>query len=98
MTKEEIFDRFNSNGFPKVSMNLWKNDKLYINIKGLPPICFDLTRSYGKQTYDCRISCNERLDPSTFRRLANISAWLRPKADELRALFAENKTTYISNK
>ena len=94
--ENNLLTQFKVHGFPIVSMNLWQNRRLYVNIPGLPVIAYDLENSHGKQTYDCKIICHEYLRPATFRNLVAISSFIRQHEDEIKELFTHTKC--VSNK
>lgn len=94
--EESLLAEFYYHGFPRVSLNLWKDSILYANIKGLPTIRFYLDQSYSGNTLKIKTENYEKVPDDVFAKLLAVSRFIHIHEDEVRGLF-ENKKS-ISNK
>ena len=92
--KDELLDEFRKYGFHKVSLNLWNDNSLYANIKGLPTIVFNMNQPKDEKYY-VNIKDKEEVPSATMHILIEISKFLYKHEEEIRELFKTTKS--VSN-
>jgi hypothetical protein len=96
---DALLNEFKKYGFDKVSLKLWNDQRLYVEIKGMPAIYYDLDKKYTrgkyKRKYSCEIHISEMIDPNTFENLRRVAYFIAKNKYMIKQLFKYNKE--ISN-
>lgn len=75
-TADRIFNQLHSLGYQNITVNLWQDTRLYINIKGKPTFYYDIMRS-------CVIHSEELLPRGFFLSARTLCTFLQTHKEEL---------------